>query len=258
MTSLGDHLKYKDYTVELTKITNGIDEISYLCKNLDTDKINLLLKDIAENYDYVPPIEDDDEYSEGGKYSFVQDTNTAVYKITEDGNGEYISMTSYINANLDTIKRKCTNLKDLTEEFESEYLNNVEVKSNTLISKDYENQKTIYIGKIDGIIKLLNSQKNTPFKEQSTDRIKFNIQLIAKNDIRCIIGYTRFKMLFKNLHVADKEDTELTKEDTKEFKVHLYNIYKGLCKIFDTYLKDANIIDKITGELENIKSHIEL
>ena len=256
MTSLEDHIKYKDYTIELTKITNGIDEISYLCNNLDTAKIDLLLKDIAENYDYVPPIEDNDDYREGGGYSFVEDTSTAVDNITEDPGGEYINMTSYIDANFDTIKRKCTNLKELTKDFQNEYLSKDDVMSNTLISKDYENQKTIYVGKIQGLIKLLNDQKNTPFKEQPTDRIKFNIQLIAKNDIRCIIGYTRFKMLFKNLHVADKEDTELTKEDTRDFKVHLYNIYKGLCKIFNTYLQTAAIIEKIADELDNIKNNI--
>ena len=256
MTSLEDHIKYKDYTIELTKITNGIDEISYLCNNLDTAKIDLLLKDIAENYDYVPPIEDDDDYREGGGYSFVEDTSTAVDNITEDPGGEYIAMTSYIDANFDTIKRKCTNLKELTKDFQNEYLSKPDVMSNTLISKDYQNQKTIYVGKIQGLIKLLNDQKNTPFKEQPTDRIKFNIQLIAKNDIRCIIGYTRFKMLFKNLHVADKEDTELTKEDTRDFKVHLYNIYKGLCKIFNTYLQTAKIIGDIAGVLDNIKSNV--
>ena len=256
MTSLEDHLKYKDYTIELTKITNGIDEISYLCNNLDTAKIDLLLKDIAENYDYVPPIEDDDDYREGGGYSFVEDTSTAVDNITEDPGGEYIAMTSYIDANFDTIKRKCTNLKELTKDFQNEYLSKHDVMSNTLISKDYENQKTIYVGKIEGLIKSLKELNTQPFKEQPTDRIKFNIQLIAKNDIRCIIGYTRFKMLFKNLHVADKEDTELTKEDTRDFKVHLYNIYKGLCKIFNTYLQTAKIIEKITDELDNIKSNV--
>lgn len=256
MTSLGDHLKYKDYTVELTNITNGIDEISYLCNNLDTDKIDLLLKDIAENYDYVPPIEDDDEYSEGGRYSFVEDTSGAVDNITEDPYGEYINMTSYIDANFDTIKRKCTNLKELTKDFQNDYLSKPDVMSNTLISKDYENQKTIYVGKIEGLIKSLKELNTQPFTEQPIDRIKFNIQLIAKNDIRCIIGYTRFKMLLKNLHVADKENTELTKEDTREFKVHLYNIYKGLCKIFNTYLHTAKIIEKITYELDNIKNNI--
>ena len=256
MTSLEDHIKYKDYTIELTKITNGIDEISYLCNNLDTAKIDLLLKDIAENYDYVPPIQDDDEYSEGGEYSFVEDTSTAVDNITEDPGGEYIAMTSYIDANFDTIKRKCTNLKELTKDFKNDYLSKPDIMRNTLISKDYQNQKTIYVGKIEGLIKSLKELNTQPFTEQPTDRIKFNIQLIAKNDIRCIIGYTRFKMLFKNLHVADKEDTELTKEDTRDFKVHLYNIYKGLCKIFNTYLQTAKIIEKITDELDNIKSNV--
>lgn len=256
MTSLEDHLKYKDYTVELAKITNGIDEISYLCNSLDTAKIDLLLKDIAENYDYVPPIQEDDDYSEGGGYSFVEETSVAVDNITEDEDGEYITMTSYIDANFDTIKRKCTNLKELTKDFKSEYLDNTEVMKNTLISKDYENQKINYVGKIEGLVKSLKELKTPPFNEQPPDRIKFNIQLIAKNDIRCIIGYTRFKMLFKNLHVADKEDTELTKEDTRGFKVHLYNIYKGLCKIFNTYLQTAKIIDDITDELDNIKGNM--
>ena len=255
--SFADHMSYKNYTVELTKITTGIDEIMYLFKNLDTDKINLLLKDIAENYDYVPLFDEDDENSSANAYSSVENTSVVVDEITDDDNtnGAYVVMTSFITDNFKIIKRKCDNLKDMLESFKGDYL--VEETTNTLIKTDYEKQKPIYKGKIGKLIELLGEINTVPFKENAKERVKFNIQLVAKNDIKCIIGYTKFKIFFKNLHVADKEESELTKDDTNKFKNDLYDIYKALCAIFARYLKGI-ATEPIKKILEEIKTKLDI
>jgi len=255
--SFTDHMEYKNYTAELTKITSGIDEIMYLFENLDTDKIDLLLKDIAENYDYVPPFDEDDVNSSESAYSSVENTSVVVDEITDEDktDGDYVIMTTFITDNFTTIKRKCINLKDLADSFKNEYITTG--TTNTLIKEDYEKQKPIYKGKIEKLIKLLDEIKKEVFKEKVRERVKFNIQLVAKNDIRCIIGYTKFKIFFKNLHVADKEESELTKEDTNKFKEDLYDIYKGLCARFNIYLKQVET-SPIINKLNEIKGHLDI
>jgi hypothetical protein len=127
--------------------------------------------------------------------------------------------------------------------------------------EDYRKQFAIYESKIDALKKSLKAIEDIKFLPLPTKEIKFNIQLIAINDIMCIIGYSRFKMILRNLHVSQKEVADLEKEDIEKFKSDLYAIYNQLCVIFDSYLKGLKIypIQKILDDLKaDLKADIKV
>jgi len=252
-----EHMKYKNYTVEVAKITSSVDEIAYLIKNLDTEKINMLLKDITENYDYVPKATNGDDYG-GDEYSIVEKTSVVVNEIIEgeSGSNEYSNMTSYITTNLENITRKCNNLKTSTEIFKDEYILSINESDAKMIKEDYRKQFAIYESKIDALKKSLEEIEKIKFLPLPQKEIKFNIQLIAINDIMCIIGYSRFKMILRNLHVSQKEVADLEKEDIEKFKKDLYAIYSQLCEIFNSYLKGLKI-DPIKQILDQLKADLK-
>jgi hypothetical protein len=98
---------------------------------------------------------------------------------------------------------------------------------------------------------------NASLPDIKIEKINFNIKLITKNDIICILSSYQFlkKFIYKHMHVIDKEYYTPTKDDVIEFRNELYNIYTLLCEYFNknknNYVEDIH--KKFGDVLELVK-----
>jgi hypothetical protein len=242
-----EHLHFKEYTDELNIVIDNLDEILYLSKTFDYKKIAILLIEIIETADFFKRIDENDPSSEG--YSIMD--NTFMLNNIVDSE-EFKNIVFFMKNYNEDFVRKSENLhekiKGLTRRLESETYNN-------LIIEDYTKKLKLIHHKIIDIKKKLDNIKDNlkPIEEKKAE---FNIRLITKNDIICIISsYQYFKnLLFKNLHVINKEYYSATKEDTKAFINELYTLYEKLCEHFNTihssYIIEDTVIDNIILTLE--------
>jgi hypothetical protein len=237
-------LDFKYYTDESNIIIDSLDELLYLSKTFDYKKIAILLIEIIETADFFKRIDEIDPFSEG--YSIID--NTFMLNNIIDCE-EFKNIEIFMKKYNEDFLRKCENLHEKIKGL------TIKLEDNKLIIEDYTKKSKLINNKIIDIKVNLNNLKVNlkPIEERKAE---FNIRLITKNDIICIIScYRSFKnLLFKNLHVINKEYYSPTKEDTKTFIKELYTLYLSVCKHFNTirldYIIEEYVIDNIILTLQ--------
>jgi hypothetical protein len=251
-----EHFDFKSYTDECSIVFDSLEEVIYLSKTLDYKKIAILLIEIIETADFYIQLDNKDPYSEG--YSII-DKTFALNKIIDCE--EFKNLEIFMKKYNEDFERKCESLH--------EKIKNLDIRFevyNKLIIDDYLHKSIPLLHKLENIRLYLSNHKDDlkPIEEGKTE---FNIRLITKNDIICIISsYKYFKhLLYKTLHVINKDYYSVTKEDRKEFIKELYTLYLSVCSHFNSIRKDYliedsvinDIISRINYQKTTCKKHIE-
>ena len=234
-----EHFDYNSYTEESNIIFDLLDEILNLSKTFDYKKIAILFIEIIETANFFKHIDESDESSEG--YSIVD--NTFMLSIIQDCD-EFKNLKFFMkNYNEDFI-RKCETLQEKIKGLDKRF-----TEYNRLIIGDFLKKSELILYKFKDIETNLNNNKGNiePIEERKVD---FNIRLITKNDIICMISHKNFKrFLYKNLHVINKDYYSATKDDIKAFEKILYTLYLSVCKHFDSISKTYEIGDHVIGTI---------
>lgn len=234
-----EHFDYNSYTEESNIIFDLLDEILNLSKTFDYKKIAILFIEIIETANFFKHIDESDESSEG--YSIVD--NTFMVSIIQDSD-EFKNLKFFMkNYNEDFI-RKCETLQEKIKSLDKRFTD-----YNRLIIEDFLKKSELILYKFKDIETNLNNNKGNiePIEERKVD---FNIRLITKNDIICMISHKNFKrFLYKNLHVINKDYYSATKDDIKAFEKILYTLYLSVCKHFDSISKTYEIGDHVIGTI---------
>ena len=242
-TLLGkDHVDYKTYIENFNIVIGSIDELAFLSNTLDYERLVVFFKEVIETFDFFKNIDENDDNSEG--FSNLHNKDNLFLSIIDCG--EYKNLNHFMVSYRETIKRKSEKLKEKIIDLIALKTTADENNTSKYIKRDY-----------DGNIKLMKSKMldiETKLQKNISDdlpiidekKVKFDIKLITKNDIICILSSYKFlkKFVYKHMHVIDKEYYTPTKEDFVEFRKELYDIYMMLCEYFNTeknqYVEDIH------------------
>jgi hypothetical protein len=227
-----EHFQYNTYIKNINDINDNIDELLYVSKTLDYKRITIFLGKIIVTYNFYKHIDETDDTSEA--YSVMDDTDELINNITDCE--EYINMIiflkNYKKLIENTYKKLLANIENI-DKYKTEPLNK-------LIVNDYKNNNKLITSKVEDLKKLIDFNSNNKLTPETEENLNLDIKLITKNDIICIINYySVYKNCFyKNLHVINEENYNVTKENIKDFKKILYNLYKELCDFFNNRKND--------------------
>jgi hypothetical protein len=153
---------------------------------------------------------------------------------------EYNNLIKFMETYRETIIRKSDNLKEkITGLLEFRSLVNPsspdETSPNQYINVVYDGNVELIQAKMEDISDKLKKNIDDELLVIDEKKVKFDIKLITKNDMICILSsYRLLKMLvYKQMHVIDREYYTATKEDVLEFRKELYDIYTMLCEHFN-------------------------
>lgn len=243
------HFDYKVYTEKYNIVVEAIDEIAFLSNTLDYERLIVFFKEVIETFDYYKNIDDNDDNSEG--FSNMDNKEQLLLNIIDCD--EYNNLINFLETYRTTIIRKCDKLLDKIKELkefksqadrDSDASDGSEVKKNPYIDKDYAGNVELMSSKMKGIAKKLldNIESKVPLIDEK--KLKFDIKIITKNDIICILSLYRSlkNLVYKQMHVLDREYYTATKEDVLAFRKELYKLYELICEYFNknknTYLED--------------------
>lgn len=258
------HLDYKTYIEKYNIVVEAIDEIAFLSNTLDYRRLIVFFKEVIETFDYYKNIDENDDNSEG--FSNMDNKEKLLLNIIECD--EYNNLINFMETYQKTIIRKCDKLLDKIIELK-EIKNKADsesdgVKKNPYIAKDYAGNVELMSSKMEGIVVKLkdNIDKEVPLIDEK--KLKFDIKIITKNDIICILSLYRSlkNLVYKQMHVLDREYYTATKEDVLAFRKELYKLYELICEYFNnnknTYVEDISEKFKEVFELvEKLKDDTE-
>jgi hypothetical protein len=239
------HFDYKTYTEKFNIVVEAIDEIAFLSNTLDYRRLIDFFKEVVETFDYYKNIDENDDNSEG--FSIMDNKEQLISNIINCD--EYNNLINFMETYRTTIIRKCDNLKDKIIELndiKSQADSESEDNNNLYIAKDYAGNVKLILFKLQGIKDKLqnNIEKQVPMIEEN--KLKFDIKIITKNDIICVLSLYRSlkNLVYKQMHVIDKEYYTATKEDVLAFRKELYRLYEMICEYFNnnrnTYVEDIH------------------
>jgi hypothetical protein len=238
---------YNIYRKDLTNISYKFNELIYLCNNFDIKRINLLLINIIENYEF---------YTDEG-YSDMLDANELSENIITST--EYVNMEYYINKNFENIYKK---YKDYIKELKNsiyKYIDDIDT-FNIFIIDNFKNEYKELISNLEEF--KINSKELFDFSnnKDTKDSIKINVQLITNKIFFYEIRYRIFKnLLSKNLHVINKVDSNVTNSDEVDFKNNIYNIYFNVYNnCINSLIKEEKYIQCKEEFNENLSIKIKL
>jgi hypothetical protein len=233
-----EHFDYKTYRDNLNVVIEAIDEIAFLSNTLDYERLIVFFKEVVETFDYYKNIDENDDNSEG--FSNMNNKEQLLLNIIDSD--EYNNLINFLETYQATIIRKSANLKEKILDLITLIDNN-----NSLILDDLRANIELISSKIKGIKDKL--QDNIADEVPSSideKKLKFDIKIITKNDIICILPSYKFlkNLVYKQMHVLDKEYYTATKEDILAFRKELYKLYQLLCDHFNknknTYIEDIS------------------
>ena len=211
---------YKSYTDDFTAIFDTYEEIIYICNKFDINRINRFLIYTIENYDYYSP-----------KIGYSDTANALTKREEISVRSEYTEITEDIQKNFNKIKSKCEELSTKIDKFALEYLEGIKTE---LIVDNFKSQFNRIDTNLKNLVRELEKIKAKEDSEIDSD-ISFNIYPITKsNMIHNLQMYSTAKMIFKNLHIINSNDSEPSAEDLEAFNTNLNNINKELIKKFNT------------------------
>lgn len=228
--------KYNKYTNDFTAIFDTYEEIIYICNKFDINRINRFLIYTIENYDY---------YSHVRGYSDTANVSNRDYIIKSS---EYTEITEDIKNNFNKIRLKCDELCKKINTFVRDYLDNLGNTDNKLITDNFKSQFNRINTNLKNLVIELDKIKAKDDSEIDSD-ISFNIYPITKSNM-ILKMYSTAKMIFKNLHIINSDESEPTAEDLETFNTNLNNINKELIKKFN----DDIVVKNQNGFQEQIKS----
>ena len=253
-----DHVDYKNYIEHHNIVIDAIDELTYLSNTLDYNRLVVFFKEVVETFEYFKNIDEKDDNSEG--FSNMNNKENLFLSIIDCD--EYNNLIQFMVSYKETIIRKSEKLKKKIEDLlefkifvEPPDTNNTEdTQPNKYIERVYYDNVKLILSKMDDISEKLqnNIYEQLPYIDER--KVKFDIKLITKNDIICILSSYRFLKMFvyKHMHVIDREYYTATKEDVLEFRKELYDIYTMLREHFNReknlYVED--ILAKFKQALE--------
>jgi len=221
-----------DYDQFITDINKKLDHIIFLCNQFDFERINMLLKKLIVNHDYVAK----NIIPNARKYSDLSSNKELNDKMLEKGG--YTKMIVSMDKNFILINKKFT-------KFWEEYSGKIKTFHEESMSDDIKEINS----KIAEILKKLKKLRYDDGKEQST--VPFDFSLIADNAI-IYNFYNFFKKIIKKLHIIegsipdDANYEEFIAEQRREFDRKFYRMYESLYTDFkeklDASLKKIEII----------------
>ena len=233
-----------DYDKFITDINERLDHIIFLCNQFDFERINMLLKKLIVNHDYVAK----DINPNARKYS---DLNS-IKKLNEKmlTKGEYTRM-------IDSMNKKINLINNEFNEFLLEY-KNIQYFHEESMSEDIQDINS----KIVKILYKLKKLRHDNGKEQDT--LPLDFALIADNAIIYKMNsYNFFKKIIKNLHIIQDSTLgnanfeEFIAEQRQIFNSKFYTMYENLYSDFQTQLHASlDKIDIIKGRSKNNLSAI--
>ena len=233
-----EHFDYKTYREKLNVVIEAIDEIAFLSNTLDYERLIVFFKEVVETFDYYKNIDENDDNSEG--FSNMNNKENLLLNIIDSD--EYNNLINFLETYQATIIRKSANLKEVIIDLISLIDN-----KNPLILDDLRANVELINSKIKGIEdKLLDNIESVVPRSIDEKKLKFDVKIITKNDIICILSSYKFlkNLVYKQMHVLDKEYYTATKEDILAFRKELYMLYQMLCDHFNknksTYLLDIS------------------
>jgi hypothetical protein len=230
-----DHIDYKKYIEQHNIVIDAIDELTYLSNTLDYERLVVFFKEVVETFEFFKNIDEKDDNSEG--FSNMNNKENLFLSIIDCD--EYNNLIQFMVSYKETIIRKSEKLKkkieDLLEFKIFVETSNTEETLNKYIKRVYDDNVKLILSKMEDISDKLqnNIYEQLPYIDER--KVKFDIKLITKNDIICILSSYRFLKMFvyKHMHVIDREYYTATKEDVLEFRKELYDIYTMLCEHFN-------------------------
>jgi hypothetical protein len=231
-----DHIYYKKYIEQFNIVIDAIDEIAFLSNTLDYERLVVFFKEVVEIFEFFKNIDENDDNSEG----FSNMTNKDDLFLSIIDSNEYNNLIKFMETYRETIIRKSDNLKEkITGLLEFKSLVNPsnpnETSPNQYIKVVYDGNVELIQAKMEDISDKLKKNIDDELLVIDEKKVKFDIKLITKNDMICILSsYRLLKMLvYKQMHVIDREYYTATKEDVLEFRKELYDIYTMLCEHFN-------------------------
>jgi len=234
-----DHVDYKNYIEHHNIVIDAIDELTYLSNTLDYNRLVVFFKEVVETFEFFKNIDEKDDNSEG--FSNMNNKENLFLSIIDCD--EYNNLIQFMVSYKETIIRKSEKLKKKIEDLlefkifvEPPDTNNTEdTQPNKYIERVYDDNVKLILSKMDDISDKLqnNIYEQLPYIDER--KVKFDIKLITKNDIICILSSYPIlkKFVYKHMHVIDREYYTATKEDVLEFRKELYDIYTMLCEHFN-------------------------
>lgn len=235
--------KYNKYTNDFTAIFDTYEEIIYICNKFDINRINRFLIYTIENYDYYLPARG---------YSDTANRDDIIKS------SEYTEITVDIQKNFDLILSKCKELSTKIDTFVREYLENLRDTEKKLIVDNFKSQFNRINTNLKNLVIELEKIKAKDDSEIDSD-ISFNIYPITKSGMMLKM-YSTAKMIFKNLHIINSDESEPTAEDLEAFNTNLNNINKELIKKFNTdiivknqkvFQDQIKLLNEAQAQLEN-------
>jgi len=236
-TFLGkDHIDYKKYIEQFNIVIDAIDEIAFLSNTLDYERLVVFFKEVVEIFEFFKNIDENDDNSEG--FSNMANKDDLFLSIIDSN--EYNNLIKFMETYRETIIRKSDNLKEKITgllAFKSLVIPSSpeETSPNQYINVVYNGNVELIQAKMKEISDKLKKNIDDELPVINEKKVKFDIKLITKNDMICILSsYRLLKMLvYKQMHVIDREYYTATKEDVLEFRKELYDIYMMLCEHFN-------------------------
>ena len=234
-----------NYDEFITDINKRLDNIIFLCNKYDFERINMLLKKLIVNHDYVAKNNNPNER----KYSDLNSIDELTDKLLKKG--EYYGMITYMDKNLNLINVKF-------DDFWAEYSGKIKQFYEESMSEDIQDINS----KIVKILYKLKKLRYGDGKEQDT--LPFDFALIADNAIIYKMNsYNFFKKIMKNLHIIqesipdDANFEEFIAEQRQIFNSKFYRMYEILYRDFQNKLHASlDKIDIIKGRSKNNLSAI--
>ena len=244
-----EHFDYKTYRDKLNVVIEAIDEIAFLSNTLDYERLIVFFKEVIETFDYYKNIDENDDNSEG--FSNMNNKENLLLNIIDSD--EYNNLINFLETYKTTIIRKSANLKQKIEDLIIQLEN-----TNSLILDDLNGNIKLINYKIKGIAdKLLENIDNDVPSSIDENKLKFDVKIITKNDIICILSSYKFlkNLVYKQMHVIDREYYTATKEDIRAFRKELYILYQMLCGYFN---KNKNsYVEDISKKFQEVVKDVE-
>jgi hypothetical protein len=266
--------EYKSYNDKLTEISTIYNELIYLCNNFDIKRINLLLINIIENYDFYIK---GDQYN----YSIVDKTEKLSNEIIKSS--DYIKMLDYINENFYKIDVKYNDFILKIESLHHQYIDDVNNINLTVINNFKSEYKEV-LSKLEELYKIFleipdnSNQKidEKDGKEEGEGNSSMNniIRITVFPVSNKLIDYNRYYYLrlfcFKNLHIILSDNYEVSdeynfKKEIKKIYLNVYNkciksLINGKAKTFDEKFKEglSNKIKEYNDEKEKAEEKAKL
>jgi len=244
------HYNYKLYIDKFNIVMEAIEEIAFLSNTLDYNRLVVFFKEIIETFEFFKNIDENDDNSEG--FSNMNNKDDLILSIIDCD--EYKNLVNFMETYKNTIIRKCDKLKGKIEDLQ-QLLN--DSKDNKYILKDYNGNMSLMNSKMLSINEKLLDNISASLPHIKIEKINFNIKLITKNDIICILSSYQFlkKFIYKHMHVIDKEYYTPTKDDVIEFRNELYKIYEMLCEYFNK--NKNNYVEDISTKFRDVLKLVE-